>query len=102
MDIVAAAVVDELVHLHPGGEDDPEIAAMRRDISRETFGQEVEALFTEFVGRVFKEFSEEVHVRDFGYTPGRRTFAAVDYGFTSPFVWLLVQLDEFDKHLRAG
>ena len=66
-------------------------------MSRETFGQEVEALFTEFVGRVFKDFNEETHVRDLSYTPGWRTFAAVDYGFTNPFVWLLIQVDPFDN-----
>jgi hypothetical protein len=84
-------------YIYPRGEDDPEIRAMRRDMSRETFGQEVEELFTEFVGRAFKEFNEETHVRDLSYTPGWRTFAAVDYGFTNPFVWLLVQVDEFDN-----
>ena len=84
-------------YIYPDGEEDPEIAAMRRDMSRETFGQEVEALFTEFVGRVFKDFNEETHVRDLSYTPGWRTFAAVDDGFTNPFVWLLVQVDEFDN-----
>lgn len=71
---------------------DPEILALVFDLTQEAFNQEVAADFTEFVGRVFKEFDEEVHVGDFSYDPGWQTFAAVDYGFTNPFVWLLVQV----------
>lgn len=73
---------------------DPEIGAMMRDLTQETFNQEIGALFTEFVGRVFKDFDEEVHVKDLAFNPAWKTFAALDYGFTNPFVWLLVQMDE--------
>jgi hypothetical protein len=72
---------------------DPEIVEMMLDLSEETFNQEVAALFTEFAGRVFKRFDEEVHVGDFNFDPNKRTYAAVDYGFTNPFVWLLIQED---------
>jgi hypothetical protein len=41
----------------------------------------------------FKRFDEEVHVGDFNFDPNKRTYAAVDYGFTNPFVWLLIQED---------
>ncbi len=72
---------------------DPEIIDMMLDLSEETFNQEVAALFTEFTGRVFKEFDEDVHVGDFSFDPAKRTYAAVDYGYTDPFVWLLIQED---------
>lgn len=72
---------------------DPEIIEMMLDLSEETFNQEVAALFTEFAGRVFKGFDEDVHVGDFSYDPSMNTYAAVDYGFTNPFVWLLIQED---------
>lgn len=72
---------------------DPEIVEMMLDLSEETFNQEVAALFTEFAGRVFKKFDDEYHVGDFPYEAGRRTYAAIDYGFTNPFVWLLIQED---------
>ena len=72
---------------------DPEIAQMMIDLSEETFNQEVLALFTEFAGRVFKLFDDEYHVRDLTFDPSRRTYAAVDYGFTNPFVWLVIQED---------
>ena len=73
---------------------DLEIGAMLRDLTKETFNQEIAALFTEFAGRVFKDFDEEVHVKDLQYNPSWPIYAASDYGFTNPFVWLLVQVDE--------
>jgi hypothetical protein len=74
---------------------DPEIIEMMLDLSTETFNQEVAALFTEFAGRVFKDFDDEYHVGTFQYNPAFNTYACSDYGFTNPFVWLLVQEDPF-------
>ena len=62
------------------------------DLTPEAFLQEIAADFTEFVGRVFREFDEETHVTDLEYHPGWQTVAAVDYGFTNPNVWLLIQI----------
>lgn len=72
---------------------DPEIMSMAVNMSDETFNQEIACEFTEFVGRVFKEFDEEIHVGDFRHDPEWTTFACVDYGFTNPFAWLLLQVD---------
>lgn len=83
---------------------DPEILSRAMSMTEETFNQEIAADFTEFVGRVFKLFDEDYHVRDLEFNPDWRTFACVDYGFTNPSVWLLCQeghwgeinvLDEF-------
>lgn len=83
---------------------DPEILSRMMSMTEESFNQEIAALFTEFVGRVFKLFDEDYHVRDLRFNPDWRTFACVDYGFTNPNVWLLCQeghwgeinvLDEF-------
>lgn len=76
---------------------DPEIASMVRDLDEITFSQEIGADFSEFVGRVFKDFDEEVHVTDCVYDPTLPLYAAVDYGFTNPFVWLLIQVDVWDN-----
>jgi hypothetical protein len=76
---------------------DPEIASMVRDLDEITFNQEIGADFSEFVGRVFKDFDEEVHVSDLHYNPDWPLFAAVDYGFRNPFVWLLLQIDVWDN-----
>jgi hypothetical protein len=74
---------------------DPEIIEMMLDLSEETFNQEVAALFTEFAGRVFKDFDDEYHVGTFQYNPAFRTYAGSDYGYTNPFVWLLIQEDPY-------
>lgn len=79
---------------------DPEIVALAVDLSGEMFNQEIAALFNEYVGRVFKEFDEEVHVADLVYDPTWSTYAALDYGFTNPTVWLLIQIDPFGENIR--
>jgi hypothetical protein len=80
---------------------DPEIVSQVVDLSEELFNQEVAALFNEFVGRVFKEFDEEIHVGDFEYDPTWKTYAALDYGFTNPTVWLLIQVDPHNENVRV-
>lgn len=75
----------------------PEIVEMLDEMSEELFKQEVEADFTEFAGRVFKGFDEEVHVVPFEYNPLWPLYGAVDYGWTNPFVWLDVQVDAYNN-----
>lgn len=86
---------------------DHEIVSLLGDMSDEAFNQEIGADFTEFVGRVFGDFDEEFHVRNLEFNPSWDTVAAVDYGFTNPNVWLLLQvspwgdvnvLDEIYEH----
>lgn len=79
---------------------DPEIVSLMLDLSEEMFNQEIAAMFNEFVGRVFKDFDEEIHVGDFAYEPSWNTYAALDYGFTNPFVWLLIQEDPHREQVR--
>lgn len=74
-----------------------EILQRLNDSPPEVFLQEIAADFTEFVGRVFKEFDEEVHVTDLSYNPGWETYAAVDYGFNNPNVWLLIQVGKWGE-----
>lgn len=80
---------------------DPEVAQLMQDMTEPAFNQEIAADFTEFVGRVFKDFDEEVHVSDLKYNPEWETYAAVDYGFTNPNVWLLLQVDPFGEHINV-
>lgn len=81
-------------HVYPLGIDDPEIESLRTDMTPVAFNQEIGADFSEFVGRVFGDWDEEVHVTDlrFNPSPDWTTYACVDYGFTNPFVWLLLQV----------
>lgn len=80
---------------------DPEIWGMFLDMSQEAFNQEIAALFTEFVGRVFKNFDEEIHVNSNGLRADWNTYACVDYGFTNPTVWLLVQVDPHRERVHV-
>lgn len=88
--------------LFPNGREDEEIASMSAGMSAEKFKQEIGAEFTEFVGRVFKDFDEEIHVEDLKYNPQWKTYAAIDYGWENPFVWLLIQVDPFDNVYVLG
>jgi len=76
---------------------DEEIMAMWFDLGPTMFGQEVECSFTEYAGRVYFDFDEEVHVRDLQYNPGRPLYVATDYGFTNPNVALFIQTDVWDN-----
>lgn len=80
---------------------DPEVWSLFRDQSTEMFNQEIQALFTEFVGRVFKDFDEELHVTEQEFNPAWTTYACADYGFTNPFVWLLVQIDPHGERVHV-
>lgn len=79
---------------------DPEIWSMFLDQSLEMFNQEIAALFTEFVGRVFKDFDEEIHVTKQDFNPAWETYACTDYGWTNPFVWLIVQIDPHHERVH--
>lgn len=70
---------------------DPEIIAMAKDLTPEAFAQEVEADFSEHVGRVFKRWDEDKHVYDLPYNPQWPLYIATDYGYTDPNVALFIQ-----------
>lgn len=69
-----------------------EIAMQANNMPLSKFQQEIAADFTDFVGKVFKEFDEETHSRMLKFNPSWRTVAAVDYGYRNPSVWLLIQI----------
>lgn len=79
---------------------DPEVWSLFLDQSTEMFNQEIEALFNEFAGRVFKDWDEELHVTEQQFDPSWETYACSDYGFTNPFVWLLVQIDPHHERMH--
>ena len=93
----------KLTHTDRDGEAivNAEIWAMFLDMSQELFNQEIAALFTEYVGRVFKDFDEEIHVVAQEYNPAWTTYACVDYGFQNPFAWLLLQLDPHRERVHV-
>lgn len=87
---------------------DPEIVSLIDDLSEQAFLQEIAADFTDFVGKVFKEFDEEIHVQNLEYNPTWRTYGCVDYGYTNPNVWLLIQVGPWgeihvlDEYYKEG
>jgi len=76
---------------------DEEVISMGREMSAQKFEQEIAAGFTDFVGRVFKGWDEEIHVTDLQYDPRYPVYLAIDFGWTNPFVCLAVQVDVFDR-----
>lgn len=85
-----------------GFEVDDEIISMIVDLTPEAFGQEVECNFSDMVGRVFKDWDEQVHVRDLPYQDSWPLYLATDYGFTDPNVCLFIQVSPHgDIHVIA-
>jgi hypothetical protein len=76
---------------------DDEIVDMARDMTEERFDQEIAAKFTEFVGRVFKDFDETIHVQDVMVNPDLPIYLATDSGWSNPFVALAIQVDHWDN-----
>lgn len=74
---------------------DPEILSMATDLTEEAFAQEVEASFSEHVGRVFKSWDEREHVTDLHYRMDWPLYIATDYGYTDPNVALFIQISPF-------
>lgn len=74
---------------------DPEILSMAKDLTDEAFSQEVEASFSEHVGRVFKAWDEDRHMADLHWNPDWPLFIATDYGYTDPNVALFIQPGPF-------
>lgn len=88
--------------LFPDGRYDEEILSMAEGMSSEKFKQEIGADFTEFVGRVFKDFDEESHVVDRPFDPKFPLYIATDYGYTNPNVALFIQHDVWDNVWVVG
>jgi len=89
-------------HVFPLGAKDPEVHEMKAEMSDERAEQEIEASFTEYVGSVFKDFDEEIHVRDVKYRRDLPLYGACDFGWSNPFVWLAIQVDVWDNVYILG
>lgn len=83
--------------IFPGGRNDPEILDAEDDLTKDEFDRQYGAEFSEKTGVVMKEWDDDTHLGDFDYEPSWRTFMAVDYGFTNPFVVLIIQEGPFGE-----
>lgn len=81
----------------PGGRNDPEILDAEDDLTKDEFDRQYGAEFSEKTGVVMKEWDDDLHIGDFSYEPSWRTFMSVDYGFTNPFVVLIIQEGPFGE-----
>jgi hypothetical protein len=81
----------------PGGKDDPEILALKRMMSPEAFDQEIGALFSSFVGKIFPEWEEETHVTNVAFDPRLPNYIAFDWGYTNPLAAVEFQVDSWDR-----
>jgi hypothetical protein len=77
----------------PGGRNDPEILEAEDDLTEDEFKRQYGAEFVDSVGRVMKEWDDDIHIGDFEYDRKMELYAAVDYGYTNDWVWLWIQVD---------
>lgn len=85
--------------VYPGGRDDPEILEIEKTTIPDWFDQEIGALFTAFVGKIYAEFDEEQHVPREGvqYDPALPNYIAFDWGFTNPMAAIEFQVTPRDE-----
>lgn len=86
----------------PGGRQDEEILEAEDDLTTDEFDRQYGGEFVEKTGRVMKEWDDEIHIQNLVYNPKWPLYAACDYGYTNPFVWLWIQLDEFNNVYILG
>lgn len=86
----------------PGGRNDEEILEAEDDLTEDEFNRQYGAIFAERVGRVMKEWDDDVHLADIDYNPRWPLYAAIDFGYVNPFVWLWIQVDNFDNIYIIG
>lgn len=86
----------------PGGRNDPEILEAEDDLTEEEFRRQYGAEFVDSVGRVMKEWDDDIHIGDFEYDRKMELYAAVDYGYTNDWVWLWIQVDTWKNVYVIG
>lgn len=86
----------------PGGRNDPEILDAEDDLTEDEFRRQYGGEFVERVGRVMSEWDDAIHIKNLEYNPHWPLFAALDYGFTNPWVWLWIQVDPFNNVYVIG
>lgn len=77
----------------PGGRNDPEIIEAAEDLTQDEFDRQYGGQFILRSGRVMKEWDDDIHVGHYPYNPRWPLYAAVDFGYTNDWVWLLIQVD---------
>jgi hypothetical protein len=81
----------------PGGRQDPEILELEASMTPEAFDQEIGALFSSFVGKIFPEWDEDTHVTTVPYRADLPNYIAFDWGYTNPLAAVEFQVDAWDR-----
>lgn len=79
-------------YVYPLGEEDPEIALIRRTTLPEWFEQEIAADFTAFVGKIYPQWGEDKHVKRVEYNPAWPNYVAFDWGYVNPMAAIEFQI----------
>lgn len=83
--------------IYPGGRNDPEILEIEASTIPDWFDQEIGALFSAFVGKIYGEFDEEQHVQTVEYDPALPNYIAFDWGFSNPMAAIEFQVTPRDE-----
>lgn len=76
----------------------PEIQQLLLTMPKDSFEQEIAADFTTFVGKIYPEFDERVHViSDYTFNPLWKNYLMFDFGYVNPLCALDVQIDPWDN-----
>lgn len=87
-------------YIFPGGRTDPEIADLERTFSKELFLERLGGMPCPPAGRVFTEFSYNIHVGTGGayeFNPSEPVYLWIDPGFVHAYVVLVAQRQ--DEHI---
>jgi Terminase-like family. len=83
--------------VYPLGKDDPEILLTKATTPEESFLQEYGADFTNFTGKIYKEWDEGTHVQSVPFVPGLPNYIAFDWGYTAPMAAVEFQIDTLGR-----
>lgn len=96
-------------YVYPGGKDDEEIDLIKATVLPAFFDQEIAAMFNAFVGKIYSEFSEILHVKPHTFRPEWPNYITFDWGFTNPLAAIEFQIDPatdrvhvWREHYKAG
>jgi hypothetical protein len=83
--------------VYPGGRQDPEIKLLEQTTAYEWFLQEIGADFASFVGKIYDEFDETLHVKKHEFNPAWPNYIVFDWGFVQPLAAIEFQVDPWQN-----
>lgn len=78
--------------VYPGGREDPEIKLIERTQLEAWFKQEIGADFSSFVGKIYEEWDDAVHIKRLRFNPAWPSYICFDWGFVNPLAAIEFQI----------